>query len=409
MVTAAFGRTLGEALAGTPAGGVESAGVTTLRPDSLAADADARGVNVFLYQVSPNAAWANNALPTRNGAGALLTRPQQALDLRYVLTFSGDEATLEPQRLLGLVVATLASRPILGRDLVRDIIARVVDEDPTAWEQFSDLPDQVDVVRLGLVPLTLDELSNLWSTFFQTPYRLSIVYQATVVLVDGDGTPAAPLPVRSRGVGTVGGRLPTVTRAGAAEGPAGPLVPGATLQVDGLRLRGPAATVVRVADVEVEVAPGETTDARLRLPLPDGVAAGVRGVQVLHPPLGGAKSRAVPVVVRPAITGPVTATAGDVDDPPTVTLPVAPPVGRDQRVVLLLNERRPPADRPPRAYAFVAPGRDPDGPATDTALTVPVPGVEAGGYVVRVQVDGADSVLAVDAEGRYDTPRVTVP
>jgi hypothetical protein len=28
---------------------------------------------------------------------------------------------------------------------------------------------------------------------------------------------------------------------------------------------------------------------------------------------------------------------------------------------------------------------------------------------VRVQVDGADSVLAVDAEGRYDTPRVTVP
>ena len=69
------------------------------------------GVNVFLYQVTPNAAWRNADLPTRRANGDLIQRPQAALDLHYLLTFYGDESLLQPQRVLGSVVRTLHCGP----------------------------------------------------------------------------------------------------------------------------------------------------------------------------------------------------------------------------------------------------------------------------------------------------------
>ena len=125
MVTAALRRILAEALAGVPAGGVENVRVSSLRPDMLTgADADAAGVNVFLYQVAANASWGGQALPTRRPDGSVVARPEQALDLHYLLTFSGDENALEPQRLLGVAVTTLVAQPVLSRERVRDVVAR---------------------------------------------------------------------------------------------------------------------------------------------------------------------------------------------------------------------------------------------------------------------------------------------
>jgi uncharacterized protein DUF4255 len=114
MVTAALRRTLGEALVAIPAGGVENARVTPLRPDMLAAaDGDARGINIFLYQVAASPAWVGNALPTRRDDGSLLNRPEQALDLHYLLTFSGDEnAPGRPSRLMCAGDQCLASLPV---------------------------------------------------------------------------------------------------------------------------------------------------------------------------------------------------------------------------------------------------------------------------------------------------------
>src|ERR1700722_66007 len=131
MVTAALRRILGEALVAVPAGGVQNAQATTLRPDQLsAADGDARGINIFLYQVTANAALAGNMLPVRRADGSLLNRPEQALDLHYLLTFSGDENALEPQRMLGAAVTALVADPVLDRQQLRDIIAAAVAADP---------------------------------------------------------------------------------------------------------------------------------------------------------------------------------------------------------------------------------------------------------------------------------------
>jgi len=418
MVTAALGRVLGEALAAAPPGGVPSVGVTTLRPDMLAsADGDARGINVFLYQVMPNGSWAAADLPTRRADGTLLTRPQQALDLHYLLTFSGDESELEPQRMLGVAVSTLAARPVLSRELVRDAIEHAVDADPTTWEQFSDLADQVDVVRFTLLPLSLEELSKLWSTFFQAPYRLSVTYQATIVLLDSALTPEPALPVRSRGIDVSPFHVPSVIRVVADLAPTDPILPGTLLRIEGRQLRGPFLTRVRVAGVEVVVPADHVAGTRLTVQLPAGVPAGVQAVQVLHPRIAGdppqerdgAESNVSPVTVRPVVDGAVSTAPGDPAGTVLVTVPVDPPVGRRQRVMLLLNEHQPPTDRAARAYTFVAPPVDPAGPETRTEVTVPASGVAAGNYLVRVQIDGAESVLTAGADGRYDLPRVAIP
>jgi len=77
----------------------------------------------------------------------------------------------------------------------------------------------------------------------------------------------------------------------------------------------------------------------------------------------------------------------------------------------LLNEFQPPSDRPARAYTFSVPPRtEPTDPDETTSITVPISGVEPGTYLVRVQVDGAESPLGFDeATGQYDSPRVTLP
>ena len=42
--------------------------------------------------------------------------------------------------------------------------------------------------------MNLEELSKLWSVFFQTPYALSIAYQASVVLIEPDLEPIDAAP-----------------------------------------------------------------------------------------------------------------------------------------------------------------------------------------------------------------------
>jgi hypothetical protein len=94
-----------------------------------------------------------------------------------------------------------------------------------------------------------------------------------------------------------------------------------------------------------------------------------------------------------------------------VTVNFAPRVGRSQRVVLLLNEANPPATRPARSYSFSAP-RDngivaPNQPDTGT-IVFPISFVAPGSYLLRVQVDGAESAMGVDGSGKYVSPLITL-
>jgi hypothetical protein len=354
-------------------------------------------------------------LPVRRADGSLLNRPERALDLHYLLTFSGDENALEPQRMLGAAVTALVADPVLDRQQLRDIIAAAVAADPAAWQQFSDLPDQTELVRFCPLPLSLQELYNLWSTFFQTPYRLSVAYQASVVLLDADLPVRPALPVLTRAVEAAALNIPAVSRVIADSGPTDPIVTGSTIRIEGERLRGTYLTRIRVDDTETLAPPGGVTGTRITMALPADTPAGLHSLQVRHPRLvgtppeerAGAESAAVPLLVRPVI-GAVT-TAPGAAGATQVTVSVQPPVGRSQRVLLFLNERQPPAGQAGGGYVFTVPLPAADAPPTAGRVTATVTGVVPGTYLMRVQVDGALSALTVGPDGSFAAPQVVIP
>lgn len=405
--------TLSRALTAAVGPDVPAAVVTTLRPDDSTNGTPGTGVNIYLYQATPNVAWRNTDLPTRREDGGLVQRPRVALDLQYLLSFYGDELQLEPQRLLGSVVRTLHTRPVLTREMIRDAVTN------TSFLANSNLADEVEKVKFTPSPLSLEDLSKLWSVFFQVPYTLSVAYQASVVLIEPDVYTHEALPVRERNVYTMPFRQPAIERIMSQAGDGQPVLPdqpilaGHELVLVGKQLRGDL-TRVRVGGVEAE--PQAVSDARIGVVLPGNLRAGPQGVQVVqHVQIGtppaphrGFESNVAAFVLRPTIIAAASNVQGSGDDPRSADIEVDfdPEVGRSQRVVLLLNEFEPPATRPARAYSFNAPPRINE----TNSVTISISGVAPGTYLVRVQVDGAESPLGFnETTGQYDSPQVTLP
>ncbi len=165
-------------------------------------------LHVFLYHVTTNPALSNANLPTRASDGRVVSTPRRALDLHYLLTFNGDELTLLPQRMMGSVIRRLESVPILTRQFIREIIAN---ETFSPILQGSDLANAIETVSFTPEAFSLEDLSKLWSVFFQIPYALSVAYRASVVLIDGVETPQTRLPVQQRSILV----FPSVDAAGA--------------------------------------------------------------------------------------------------------------------------------------------------------------------------------------------------
>ena len=176
---------------------------------------------------------------------------------------------------------------------------------------------------------------------------------------------------------------------------------------------------VAVGSLTVIPDPEDVSDSEIELGLPAGLQAGVQGIQVVHQvPLGlpsqphrGPASNLAAFVLQPSISSiSLTNSTGTGDTPRSanVQLAVTPTVGRRQRVVLLLNQI---GTTTPRAYSFVAPERNAD----SGTLTIPITGVTAGNYLVRVQVDGAESPLALDSDptsptfNQYIVPGLSIP
>src|SRR5262245_37277023 len=135
---------------------VPGASVTHVRPDRPGTNgAPSLGVNIFLYEVRPNAAWRNADLPTRDANGLLTQRPRAALELHYVLSFYGSEATLEPQRLQASVARLLHARPVLTAQLVQQTITA------NAFLAGSNLHQQEETVKLAPLTMSLEDMSRL--------------------------------------------------------------------------------------------------------------------------------------------------------------------------------------------------------------------------------------------------------
>ncbi len=104
-----------------------------------------------------------------------MQKPQAALTLNYLFSFFGDEANLEPQRLLGRGGAADARASSLVK---HDIIQTIANPPYDTILSAADLADQLDLVRFTPLNFSLEELSKAWSIFYQSPYVLSVAYQA---------------------------------------------------------------------------------------------------------------------------------------------------------------------------------------------------------------------------------------
>jgi hypothetical protein len=375
---------------------VNGATATAVRPASNGNELAEVGVNVYLYQASPNSSWRNEDLPSRREDGTAIQPPRAALDLHYLLTFYGDEKRLEPQRVMGSVVQILHTQPILSRQQIQKAVQSV------DYLKDSDLAEAMELVKFTPIPLSVEELQNLWSGFFQSPYSLSVAYQGSVIFIEGKVQIQKPLPVRGRNLYAATFRLPVIEQVISEEGAGRPVVAGTTLVVRGRNLLGDVTTVAIEGE---EIAPTyilelHDQEIKFRLPSPPR-RAGVLGLQVIHkrmmgsPPTlhQGDESNLAAFVLRPEISV----------DQASKVVHVSPAVEKDQRLVLHLNEM-PPGALPPMARSFLMPSRK----AAISDVPIPVDDLGPGDYLVRVEVDGAESVLYADEAGNYVGPKVSI-
>jgi hypothetical protein len=398
---------------------VEGVRVTTVRPSDIGNGTPETGVNIFLYQVMTNPALHNvDATPFRSKGNP--TKRQAALDLYYMLSFYGNDNELEPQRLLGSAVRTLNDCRILTQDMIQ----KTCEDSTFTFLRNSNLADQIQQMSVIPLDLNLEDLSKTWTVFFQTPYVLSIAYKILVVLLEGQESPQRALPVRDRRAGSFApfASQPLVEQVISQAGRFDAILANSTLLIQGKQLKGNSFTQVRICGVEVT--PPEVSSTQITFPLSSlptsALRAGVQSLQVIHPisitpepgasrGRRGAESNAAPFVLRPTITGiRVSEIDGTDDDPRSgiLTVQVDFTVGRQQRVVLTLNEW---STTNPTAYIFDADRRD-----TETqSVTVPFQDVKPGEYLVRLQIDGAESQLEVDntegspTQGWYINPKVS--
>lgn len=414
----------------TPIGKVVAgATATAINPTGSAADLPHPGVNIYLYQVTPNIAWRNDDLPSRREDGTLIQRPRAALDLHYLLTFYGDDKQLEQQRLLGSVVRILHSHPLITKKQIKDAISA----ENVEFLSTSNLHEEAEQVKFAPIHLSLEELSKLWSVFFQTSYNLSIAYRASVVFVEGKECPQEALPVREHDLYVVPFHHPFIKQIGsqiAEEQPIilnQPILAGQRLVIQGKDLQGDPIlqdlTLVRMGDIEVK--PEEISPTQIILPLssppfPEGsLKAGVHSLQIVRKmmmgrpavPHLGIESNMVAFVLSPTIykypNGKYAIRLSTYNESMYIDIKLVPKVSKDQRVILLLKEL---TAKSPAFYKFTAL------PVEDNyeEIVIPVKGVKNGEYLLRVQVDGAESPMDVDANknsptfNQYVGPKVTI-
>ncbi|MEU3708773.1 DUF4255 domain-containing protein [Streptomyces catenulae] len=207
-------------------------------------------ITVFLYQVSHNPSMRNSDLVTRASDGTLLKRPAAAVDLNFLISAYGEEQELVGQRLIGSVVRTLHEIPVLPRELIEEAAER-------PYLAGSDLAGSPQRVRFTPTQMDVDETSKLWGMFNNTPYALSVSYQASLVLLDGHRKPAPARPVRRPEV-AVAPEVPPeepladappgpAAAAGDGQGPAGPAASGPTGDAAADTAPGPAEGTARKA------------------------------------------------------------------------------------------------------------------------------------------------------------------
>ncbi|MEV1065949.1 DUF4255 domain-containing protein [Streptomyces sp. NPDC050263] len=366
-------------------------GVVTVRhPGGMDKDdPHAPALNLFLYRTTVDAAWRNT---DPLGAHPGETRhPALPLVLHYLFTGYAppDTDSTLPERLLGAAMAALHDRPVLGADALK------------AAAGFSDLHLQPESVKVTPAVVPADEMWRLW-TALGHGYRLSVPYEARVVLIDSSVPGRTPLPVLRRGTAGSGPEAaPTAAEPWPVLQAVLPAIasPGADVVLVGSGLRVGAASVRLTHPLlggPVVLPARADGAAAVRVTLDEKLGAGHWSLVVVLTAPDGSERTTAPGSLRvaPRIAGTLPLTAPR-DGKGAVALSVdcAPAVHPGQRVELLV------ADVPVPAEPFAR---------TTRKLRFRLAAGLPGRYPLRLRVDGVDSPLAEAGADGFDADTAVV-
>lgn len=385
-----------------------AAGMVTTKPPSVARIGESGAqLNIFLYGTHHNPAFSNFPVPgeARSGENA---HPPLPLMLNYLITaYGANDDDISGQQIMGRAMSILHDHPLLGTTDIEGIVPD------------SGLQQQIERVRITPYTLSLDDMSKLWTSLHSAEYRLSTGYQVSVVLIESRRPNRAPLPVlrrgeQDRGAAVTAAPSPSLSgfrfpnqKPGAELGDTLTLL-GERLAADDVVIRfqhpllvDPVDSMIfrpidlfpepNRTDTEITVKlPAQADDAAVGSKWPAGFYTVSLMIQRPNMPAWTSNTLSMPLSPQIASVNPATAPAGDV----VLTIECLPKILTDQRVLLVFGDRTITAD------SIVTPAN----PSALTTLTFTVPNAvaRAAPYVLRLRVDGADSI-PVDFSG--DTPK----
>ena len=385
-----------------PGAGLGTVSVSAVAPDivqtALGSGAEAQlQVNLFLHQVTLNAAWRNIDLPSLGADGStVLKNPPLALDLHYLLTGYASQNCLA-EALLGYAVQFLFETPVISRNQIRNVLSEQALKSNPAIQSVlvkglsaSGLADQIELIKITPATLGREEMAWLW-TALKADYRPTFPFQASVVLIKDQKQLLSALPVLDRKVSarpSVLPPLPTLTEVDPPNNQPAALL-GDTVTVRGYHLAG--VTGVLLENSRLGVRQPITTlsnagDSSFQITLNIAPPALPPGVYILSAQApspsepGVVATNSLPLAIAPAITVWPAAITPDAQGNANVKITCSPDVWPGQQVFLLIGSRAAPAD------AFTTPTSTPSFTFSSlTPTTTPVP--------LRLRVDGIDSPI----------------
>lgn len=379
-----------------PSSVLGSVTVSAIAPDIIQSGVAGGGnaqlqVNLFLHQVTYNAAWRNNDMPSVAPDGRTrLSNQRLALDLHYLLTAYAPEDS-QAEALLGYAVFFLHENPVLSRSDINSALGALPSTYPAAFANalsLSGLADQVEMIKITPATLGREEMAWLW-TALKADYRPTFPFQVSVVLIDPKQSAVWPLPALQRDI-TVQPNLlsplPALTAVLPPNGqPAANL--GDTVTVQGANLNGAARVLLinSLRRIQQTVTPllnaGNTSFQFIppNLGTPAELAAGIYNLaaQVPSGP-DSLNTNSLPFAIAPNIStwAPGVIPSGNV----TLTVPCTPFLQPGQEVFLIIGDQQTAAD------SFTTATNSP-------SFTYPALQPTGGLVPARMRVDGVDSPI----------------
>lgn len=234
--------------------------VTILAPDEGGGN---RRINLFLYKVQENAALKNMDWQVKRGEPTQLVPPPLSLNLFYLITpYAANDAQ----------TGNAAAHEFLGEAM------RVFYENPIVPQVYlaAGLQDAREQIKIIQNTLDIEELSQVWGTFTQ-PFRLSVLYEISVVQLDMLTESERAMAERVRQIGVPEVRAPfqppIVERIDPISGP-----PETVINFYGQSLSGWRAYVTMMGRLILDG--GDLTEDAFTVTIPDDLPPGFHEIKV---------------------------------------------------------------------------------------------------------------------------------